>query len=98
MSSDRRISIILGRLWHANYDPDIDWIGGGHLRPQPRKHLTAHADIPEAHSLDTDSSRVLSEDSQHYQENGYHTFDGRDIAVILIDENGVLQHQDNINW
>ena len=23
--------IILGRLWHRIYDPDISWKGGGHL-------------------------------------------------------------------
>jgi len=98
MPSDRRMGIILGRPWHASYDPDIDWTGGGHLRPRPRKHLTDRADTPEERSLDTDSSRVPSEDSHHHQENGCHTLDERDVAVVSIDEDGVLQHQGDINW
>jgi hypothetical protein len=27
--------MILGRPWHEDYDPDIRWKGGGHLRPRP---------------------------------------------------------------
>ena len=26
--------MILGRPWHRDYDPDISWKGGGHLRPR----------------------------------------------------------------
>ncbi|KAK4095872.1 hypothetical protein N658DRAFT_437319, partial [Parathielavia hyrcaniae] len=26
--------MILGRPWHEDYDPDISWKGGGHLRPR----------------------------------------------------------------
>ena len=34
--------MILGRLWHEGYDPDISWKGGGHLRPRsiPGLYLT----------------------------------------------------------
>ncbi|KAK4182035.1 hypothetical protein QBC35DRAFT_350396, partial [Podospora australis] len=39
---DGRKDMILGHPWHEDYDPDISWKGGGHLRPrtQPWEHPT----------------------------------------------------------
>ena len=33
--------MILGAPWHRDYDPDIDWKGGGHLRPRVRAYPTS---------------------------------------------------------
>jgi hypothetical protein len=32
--------IILGRLWYRNYNPNIDWKGGGHLQPRKSPYPT----------------------------------------------------------
>ena len=32
--------MILGRPWHRNYDPDIDWKGGSYLRPRESPYPT----------------------------------------------------------
>ncbi|KAL2125802.1 hypothetical protein VTI74DRAFT_2712 [Chaetomium olivicolor] len=35
--------MILGRPWHREYDPDIDWKGDGHLRPREKREYPTNS-------------------------------------------------------
>ena len=70
--------MILGRLWHKEYDSDISWKGGGHLRPRstPGPHSTNLMG-----SADDGSPRSSTPKHVHFQDPSQETGSGRQPAT-----------------
>jgi len=70
-----RKDMILGRPWHKDYDPDISWKDGGHLRPRQREHptnLMGSAD---------DGSRERRTRKVHFKDPPQETYSGRQTTT-----------------
>ena len=70
--------MILGLPWHQDYDPDISWKGGGHLRPRstPGPHPTNPIG-----SADDGSRRSSTPKHVHFQDPPQETDSGRQTTT-----------------
>ena len=74
----RKKDMILGRPWHKEYDPDISWKGGGHLRP--RSTPDPHPTNPMG-SADDGSRKSGTPKHVHFQDPPQETGSGRQATT-----------------
>ena len=99
--------MILGHPWHEDYNPDIDWRDGGHLRPReereyPTKSIGEIQELRQGSTLDNASpTSPPHERSREKQVTFGSVTSGRrqqeeawldkEVAIVSVDEQGQLE-------